>query len=389
MLYIFLLSLLISPLYFIKINLLGIPGNFLMLGVLAVWLMFFLQLLKQNALGLFFQFVKKLFRENFFVGLFLLSGLISLFVQGEPIKNLGQFFVLFVQPVSLFVIGKYIFTDNLKKQKLINLIYFTVSVCGMYAIFQYFTNFGLPILFQGNDIELKRSVSFFLHPNFYALFIAPLLALLIPDLLLSTKTRTFPNLKILAWLFGITGLIFSFSRAGWLGIVGALTFYAIWTGDKKIRQTAAIVITIGIIIALATPSIKTKLFSPFTGEKSASSRITLWQSGIKAIKSSPIFGLGLGGYAKEYNNLISDKTLPPHNYPHNIFLNFWTETGLTGLISFTFFILFTLSKTLKSKNIIHTGVAMFLIAFLLQGQIDNPYFKNDLALVFWLIMSLV
>jgi hypothetical protein len=34
------------------------------------------------------------------------------------------------------------------------------------------------------------------------------------------------------------------------------------------------------------------------------------------------------------------------------------------------------------------GVALFLIALLFQGLIDNPYFKNDLAMVFWIILSL-
>jgi hypothetical protein len=41
------------------------------------------------------------------------------------------------------------------------------------------------------------------------------------------------------------------------------------------------------------------------------------------------------------------------------------------------------------SNAIGFGIALFLIAILTQGQIDNPYFKNDLALVFWIVLSLI
>ena len=42
----------------------------------------------------------------------------------------------------------------------------------------------------------------------------------------------------------------------------------------------------------------------------------------------------------------------------------------------------------RGNDIIKLSLALFLIALLVQGQIDNPYFKNDLAMVFWLVLSL-
>jgi O-antigen ligase len=141
---------------------------------------------------------------------------------------------------------------------------------------------------------------------------------------------------------------------------------------------------------LFVPSIRHRLTSPFTGEKSASSRITLWQSGIKAIKQSPVFGLDLGGYSLEYRKLITDQTLPDHNFPHNIFLDLWVETGLMGLIGMVGLIGTAIYQGLIGrKNLFILSVALFFIAFLFQGQIDNPYFKNDLAAVFWIILAII
>ncbi len=41
-----------------------------------------------------------------------------------------------------------------------------------------------------------------------------------------------------------------------------------------------------------------------------------------------------------------------------------------------------------NNQILKLSIALFLIALITQGLIDNPYFKNDLALVFWIILSL-
>ena len=185
-------------------------------------------------------------------------------------------------------------------------------------------------------------------------------------------------------------MLLSFSRAGWIGLFASIIAYALISGEKKIKSTILWLIIALCVITVITPSLRQRLTAPFRGEKSSSSRITLWQSGIKAIKQSPIFGLGLTGYKTKYDELISDKTLPQHNYPHNIFLNLWVETGLLGLVTLTSIILITIYKGLKDKNnILKLSVALFLITFLTQGQLDNPYFKNDLAVVFWIILSLI
>jgi O-antigen ligase len=388
------LTFLFTPLYAIKINILGLPANFFMLWVFFVWVVFGIFLLSKNHLNNFFASIKNCEVKIFyFISLFFLGSLISLFVSGINQKTLGEFLVLFVQPISLYFIGKYLFQEFPKSRDLLlATCYFLLSLFGLYAIVQYFTDLGLPLLFQGNDFEPRRAVSFFAHSNFYALWSAPILAFLIGDLWESIKNKVFSikYLKISAWLLGCFGLLLSLSRAGWLGLLMAALVFVFLAADKKAKQAFFYAGLLFAIIVLFIPSTRHRLTSPLRGEKSASSRLTLWQSGITAVKQSPVFGLGLGGYSENYRLLITDQTLPDHNFPHNIFLNFWVETGILGLVGLIGIISLLIYRGLSDrKNILKLSVALFLIALLTQGQLDNPYLKNDLAAVFWIVLALV
>jgi O-antigen ligase len=383
---------LIAPAYAIKINIFGLPANILMLWVFLVWVIFGIYLFANNKLVNFVALIKKINQKILYlIGLFSLGGVISLFIGGASQRTLGEFLVLFVQPISLYFIGKYLFQEFPKSRNILHVTcYILLGLAGLYAIIQYFFGLGLPLLFQGNDFEPRRAVSFFIHSNFYALWAAPLLAFLVPDLRLKIKDLKLNIFFPIAWFLGAVGLILSLSRAGWLGLTVAVLVYIFIAADKKTKQTFFYAGIIFAIIVLFIPSTRHRLTSPLKGEKSASSRITLWQSGIAAIKQSPVFGLGLGGYSEKYRPLITDQTLPDHNFPHNIFLNLWVETGVIGLIGLIGLVSMLIYRGLiDHKNILKLSVALFLIALLTQGQIDNPYFKNDLAAVFWIILALI
>jgi hypothetical protein len=160
-----------------------------MVWIFLIWLIFFIYIFTTNQISKFYIFIRSS-NLSWLVGLFFLSGIISLFVFGLNQKSLGQLLVLFIQPISLFFIFKFIFEKNPNSKRFIPYtLYLILCISGLYAIIQYFTGFNLPLLFQGNDVETRRAVSFFTHSNFYALFTAPLLAFLIPDLSESIKNK--------------------------------------------------------------------------------------------------------------------------------------------------------------------------------------------------------
>ncbi len=385
-------SLLLAPAYVLKFHLFSLPTNILMVWVFLFWLIFFIYLLIKKQLFQFLSVDKNLSKSILiFTGLFLLSGLISLFVKGITFEKLGQFIVLFLQPISIFFIAGFIFQKTpATKYYILNTIYLILAFAGLYAIIQYFSLWGLPSAFWGNNIEPKRAISFFAHPNFYALWSAPLLAFLLPDLRFKIEDVRKNWTTITSWTIGVIGLLLSLSRAGWLGLGAAILVYLIVAADKKIRKLAGVIVIVLVIIIVSIPNLRWRFTLPFYGEKSAVSRISLWETGWKAIQESPILGLGLTGFSQNWDRLNSDKGLTDsHNFPHNIFLDLWVETGALGLISFVGLLWAFLKSGFKNKtDIFKLGTALFLITLISQGLIDNPYFKNDLAMVFWIVLSI-
>ena len=99
-----------------------------------------------------------------------------------------------------------------------------------------------------------------------------------------------------------------------------------------------------------------------------------------------IFGSGLSGFKqgitpyKDVSNYHEDLI-----YPHNIFLNFWTETGLLGLVAITWLILDWALRTYRTMQLqtiyrpYYLGLAAASVTIFVHGMLDVPYFKNDLA----------
>lgn len=402
--YLILLTFLFAPAYTLRFRLLSYPTNILMIWGFLFWVIFFISLLVEKQLPSFLNFLKTFNKKVLvLVGLFFLSGLVSLFVRGLDRQKLGQFIVIFLQPISIFFIAGFIFRQNPRFKKFVfYTLYLILAAAGLYAILQYFTLIGLPPSYWGNSVEPKRALAFFIHPNFYALWAAPLLALLVPDVASKIKDKelTIRNYFYpVAWIIGGVGLLLSFSRAGWLGLAAAVAVYFFVGADKKVRKIIFAAAIMATLLVIYYPNLRYRVILPFYGEKSANSRTELWHDGWQGIKEFPILGLGLTGFAKQYSVINTDPTLDTHNFPHNIFLNFWVETGLLGLISFLGIAGLYIYQGFKNpampnpdpasrNNIIRLNIALFLIALITQGLVDNPYFKNDLAMIFWLILAL-
>ena len=385
--YLIALTLLLTPTYSVKFELFGLSANLLMLWVFLVWLIFVLKLSAQHQWQEFWRYTKTINRKlGALIAVFFAAGIVALFWKGFSIEKLGQFIVLFLQPISLFFIAGFEWQKNpASKNLLTTACYILLATMGGFAVVQYFTLIGLPEAYWGNSVEPKRALGFFTHPNFYALFSTPLLALLIPDVFQNLKSKIL-NLKSFAWALGALGLLLSLSRAGWLGLGIAGLIYLLFAADKTIKKIASVIVIVMVMVILSVPNLRWRFILPFYGEKSAISRVSLWQTGVKAIKESPILGMGLTGFSQNWNRLNTDPNIDKHNFPHNIFLNFWVETGVIGVIGVIGIMIY---KGLTHRtDVFKLGIALFLIALVTQGLIDNPFFKNDLAMMFWIVLSL-
>ena len=73
-------------------------------------------------------------------------------------------------------------------------------------------------------------------------------------------------------------------------------------------------------------------------------------------------------------------------HPHNLYLMFWLSTGITGLMVFLWIVTCGFLNMNKSQPFIIAASAL-LVYLLVHGFIDMPFWKNDLAMQFWLILA--
>ena len=195
-------------------------------------------------------------------------------------------------------------------------------------------------------------------------------------------------LTTFAWLVGVVGLFLSLSRGGWLGLLFATIAYLILAGNRKLVRLALVAGAVAVLVIIAVPNFRYRLLLPFRGEKSSVARFSLWQTGWKMVEDAPLMGKGLLGFSNNWYRYNTDQQLEHYPAPHNIALNFWVDTGLLGLLSFFGLLFLAIWRGIKNRtNIYQLGLALACIALITHGLIDIPYFKGDLALVFWMLYA--
>jgi putative inorganic carbon (HCO3(-)) transporter len=75
-------------------------------------------------------------------------------------------------------------------------------------------------------------------------------------------------------------------------------------------------------------------------------------------------------------------------HAHNLYLQFLLNLGVAGLVGFIWLVVkfFTFVKNCYISWSIPLTAAM--VAILVHGLVDTPYWKNDLSYLFWVILAL-
>lgn len=391
----YLLLIATAPLYVWRFNLLGLPANYLMLAGFFVVVSAKLSMLRKGLLDYYWQVWRRLPKEFLWASLlFFVVSVNALFVGGLTMPKLGQWLVLYLLPMSVFALSyAHLSVERDWRPQLTQLIYLFVALAGALAVLQYFTLLTLPQGWWGNASEPKRAIAFWIHPNGYALFVAPLLAWLLPDIgrrvsALFAKVTNHDLWATACWLLGSFGILLSLSRGAWLGIAAAIAVYTLIAATRKFRRVLLSLVLVVIVAIMVTPNLRYRLVLPFYGEKSAVARLSLWDTAGKMIADAPLIGKGISGFSNNWDRFNTDPNLDHYNFPHNIFLNFWVDLGLIGALAFLFMCCLALYYAWRRRKDDYAfGFGLFVLTMITHGLIDIPYLKNDLALLFWLMFS--
>jgi O-antigen ligase len=229
--------------------------------------------------------------------------------------------------------------------------------------------------------------------NATALYLVPLIG--IAASLAAYERRRNVRLVSAAFLVIFAGsTILSLSRAGVIAL-GAIALVLAAMHRRRMFLLPALA-ALGVA-ATFVPAVSSRLsheFNPTDPNNTLLSRAHLWQVTVQMLRDHPILGTGLYGFAKSiqpYRGGVYEEKLI---YPHNLILNFWTELGILGLASFLW-LLFQAFRVgwqgwvrgALAWRPLQLGIVLAMVSVVVHGMVDVPYFKNDLALEFWVFLG--
>ncbi|QQG52425.1 MAG: O-antigen ligase family protein [Candidatus Falkowbacteria bacterium] len=413
------------PAYLLRFNVLGVPLTFLEAMILISFAVWFL---KNVAPNLKTWLKNRQERTPYPFGweiiAIIIISFVAIAVAGFNASALGIWKAYFFEPILLFILVMNVLPGDKGRQKILLALLLGAAAVSLWGLFQQATGFFIFNPFWA-DASTRRVVSFFGYPNAVGLYLAPLV-LIFSGWLLSIKgwesKETISKLIIgLVILISLLTIYFAKSEGAIIGILAG-AFLCLFFANRKTRIASIGLAAIVIIAIFIIPTLKTYasdkiLLHDLSGEI----RRRQWTETMMSLKDwKVITGNGLSAYQTavapyhqegiffnrdKIENFdaklrasaeLRAKYWQPveiYMYPHNIFLNFWSELGILGALAFTWligkYLFISLNLFFQKKNYLILGLFGAMAVIVVHGLVDVPYFKNDLSAMFFVFLALL
>jgi O-antigen ligase len=320
--------------------------------------------------------------------LFVIAGAISVVVAADHRAALGLYRAYFLEPAAFFLILAAI-TSTPRRAGLILLGFAAggtvVAVSNAAVVLNAIRHHAL-------DLAQTPPVVVYQTQNAVALYLIPLIAMA-AAILLHAQGRAQRWLSGVFLAVALPACLLSFSRGGYLALA------ALGIGLALSHRWAKVLVPGAFLAVLAVsqvPLIRQRIayeLHPLPGN-TLDFRIRIWGQTLRMLSHHLLFGIGLGNYEQAMGPYWQDLTHVI--YPHNIALNFWAVTGLLGLAAFAWLVIraFIMGwrgwrRHPEAWRPYELGVILALVAMVVHGLVDVPFFKNDLSLEFWALIGIL
>lgn len=380
------ITILFIPAYLVKFSILGIPTNALEILVLAIFILALLDRQRFN--------YKEFYGQNkgYLIAIILiLAGLvISTLANGEYRTGFGMIKGWFIVPLffAWVLLKEMKRAEDLKNA--LKWLYISTFFVALAGLGYFFTGY---LTYDG------RLEAFYGSPNYLAMYLAPGIiigAYLIKNQSQNLKSKVALSSLIISFVIILISFYLAYSYAAWMAVVLSLIITELIINrriGKKAILTGLIIILFVIASQWNTEKLNNlKIFS----RSSLESRMMIWKSSEKILSDNFIFGIGPGNFQNKY--LEYQKYFSPYlewavPQPHNLYLAFWLQSGLLGIVGFLMLgikwlrTLLALIGQQKNSEIVAVFIGT-MVYILIHGLLDTLYWKNDLAMVFWIIIFL-
>jgi len=413
------------PAYLIRFNILGLPSTILevMIGVVfLVWLL-------KNYRQIFKNFKSKIghslkinnrYPFDWEMVWLLLISLAAVGVAGFGASSFGIWKAYFFEPVLVFIVIMNVMRGRGGRGKILWSLAIGALAVSILAVYQKITGQFIDNSFWA-AVETRRVVSFFGYPNAVGLYLGPLILVMTGWLAYARSARLKFIFISLTIILSVLAIYFAKSKGALLGVAAGLVAFGL-AANKRLRwTTVAVLIVLAVGLTACQPA--RQIISETIHFKTLSGQIRKvgFEETWRMLKDGRFLtGAGLANYqasiapyhaegffiknddpdwlkkiraSAEYRQKMW-QPLEIYLYPHNIALNFWSELGLAGLLLFIWIIgkyfWLGIKNLSKSENrFMVIGLIGAGCAIVVHGLVDVPYFKNDLAVIFWLLIAIM
>ncbi|MFC1617994.1 O-antigen ligase family protein [Patescibacteria group bacterium] len=377
------------PTYLVRFSVGPVPFTLLEALVLIVALVFFFRF-RLYRLAYLKQAIDKV---PFKFPLLLLFAAATLAVLVSPNLRgaLGEWRAYFVEAIIFYIVFVNVIVWRRHIKYVLYALGISALVVSVYAIIQHFTGINIPAPWHAAD--LRRVTAWYEYPVAVALYLAPIVGLFIAQLFFRRHSKI-----IVAWPFalavvaaGVLAVYYTHSRGALVAILITLAVLSFFT---KYRWYIVSIIVIAVLILAFIPGVSDRFVDVFTGDDNSTNvRLVMWKGTLKMLKDNWFLGAGLSGFQSLYDVYREARHTELLLYPHSLFLNFWVELGLIGLAAFVWLLVAyfrRVKRALKSNmdRAVLFGSLAAMLVLLIHGLIDVPYFKNDLAILFLVIIGI-
>ncbi|MDP2923094.1 MAG: O-antigen ligase family protein [Candidatus Omnitrophota bacterium] len=288
---------------------------------------------------------------NFPIVLFILLITLSIFTGYVKlgISFFGDEFRVFKSLISTFLLF-FIVANNISKKRdmvrIVGVISFMIVFVSLLSIKE----------FRGADIyhydEGSRIELFGMQPNMLGAFFAQYIPIFAALFLMLKKLRA----RIFyLFLFSICapGLMFTYSRGAYLGLMGALVMMAILGGAKSFRRSTLLIVFAFCAISLLfgrghliPVSVKERfdMIKDPGEDKSVALRKEAWALAKEYIRQSPLIGQGYGAS----DQLLYLESIKGQLDTHNMYLDIAMESGIPAVLVFMWMIIKAILTSVKA-----------------------------------------
>jgi len=317
------------------------------------------------------------------IALLLVAGAVAVLVPPDRWHALGLYRAYFVEPIAIF----YVAIDLMRRRDVVRGVLIGLGIgSSIFAVLNVGAFFVT--LAQGTFVLGGPPTAIYTSSPEVAMYLEPPFALAAGFVMFADQRRD--RLLAMGWMAFLTpALVLTLSRGAYLAIA-VLAVVAIVTSRARVLLAAAAIVVVVVVMQIPVVSER------FAGQLDLSDsqttirgRLSIFTDTLTMLRDHPILGNGLGGYHYMFRGTI------PEIYPHDVWLTFWVEVGLLGMIAFAVIFFGLLYRGWRAYSgasgfyrALLWGVSGSFVLWGIHGLVDSPYWKNDMSVEFWILAAL-